>query len=76
MFSMINSQLFELPEKNVGSDLKNIKVVDDLLIETTSNMSNEIAHQQTEYETLRSMKDVNGVIHYTLGTRTSRKYQS
>lgn len=69
-FGMIKSQDVFI---RTLDELKNfdVEVNGDLLFDSTSNTNDEVAHQQTE--TLRLHKDVEGILHYSIGARVPSK---
>lgn len=47
----------------------------DLTIVTTRNQDKQIPHKPIHLETLKLHKNVDGVMHYSLGARTSSTYE-
>lgn len=45
----------------------------DLAIVLTSNNGDEIEHQPVEFETLKLIKNVDGLLHYSMGARLRSK---
>lgn len=74
MFGMIKSQNFYIPTLDDMENV-NVEINGDLLIDTTSNTDKEIAHQQITYEPLRLIKDVEGILHYSIGARIPSKWK-
>lgn len=72
MFGIATSQNFYIPEFDEAQNF-NVDIDGDLLIDSSSNTNNEIAHQQTTLERLTLTKDVEGILHYSVGARTSSK---
>lgn len=73
MFGMISSQDFLVPSMDKVEDFS-VEVNGNLTIVSMTNTNNEILHQQIDYEPLKFVEDVEGVIHYSIGARTSREY--
>lgn len=70
MFGMAQSQNFYIPEFDDAENF-NVEINGDLLIDSSSNTNNEITHQQVTFERLTLTKDVEGILHYSIGARTS-----
>lgn len=50
-----------------------VEINGNLSIATIINTNNEIPHQQINFEPLKLMTDVEGIIHYSIGARSSSK---
>lgn len=55
--------------ETLNADIKN----GDLSIVSTVNNKNEILHIPDEYEVLKPIEDVSGLIHYNIGARIHSK---
>lgn len=72
MVGMIKSQDFFIPALDEMQNF-NVEINGDLLIDSTSNTNNEITHKQITLEPLRMTKDVEGILHYSIGARVPSK---
>lgn len=73
LFGMISSHALLMPTIEKPEDF-NIAVNDNLTIVSVINTNNEILHHKIDYESLKFIEDVEGIIHYTIGARNSREY--
>lgn len=71
---LISSQELLLPAIEKTDDF-NVEINGNLSIQSAINTDNEIAHQQLEYEPLKLVKNVDGILHYSIGARTSSEYR-
>lgn len=73
MLGLVSSQDLLLPSMEKVEEF-NIEIDGDLSFESSINTNNEIMHQQIDYEPLKLVKDVEGIIHYSIGARISSEY--
>lgn len=73
MFGMISSHDLLVPKLEKAEDF-NIEINGNLSIASVINTDNEIPHQEIDFETLRIVTDVEGIMHYSIGARRSSEY--
>lgn len=73
-FGMISTFDSLVPAMEKTEDFS-IEINGNLSIESASNSNNEISHQQFDYEPLKFITDVEGLIHYSIGARRSSEYK-
>lgn len=69
MFAIISGQDLLTPVADKTEDFNG-----NLSINAVINTNNEITHQQIEYEQLKLVENVDGILHYSIGARSSREY--
>lgn len=72
-FGVISSLDFSVPEMESAEDFR-IEMNGNLSIVSATNTNNEISHQVINYEPLKFVADVEGLIHYAIGARRSSEY--
>lgn len=73
MVGMISSHDLLVPAMT-KTEYFSVEVNGNLSIVSVINTNNEILHQQIDYEPLKLAEDVEGLIHYSIGARTSSEY--
>lgn len=73
MFAIISGQDLLTPVADKTEDF-NTEINGNLSINAVINTNNEITHQQIEYEQFKLVENVDGILHYSIGARSSREY--